>query len=167
MSTEPEIKQITMVELREATGLSERQLRSLARENHLPPPKNSKWPMVQTFQRYLAYKAGQAVVKSGALAAAKLSREQDKARQERVAADKAEESVIEISQGKRAASRYAATMMNRAMLLPQRLAQRLALETDLITIEQFLDKEMRGLFADLKFEYGLLPCPKCKKPINL
>lgn len=122
---------------------------------------------VQALARWLADNPVSTEEKQSELGAVQLARLRDKARRDRVAADLAEGKVIDRDQCKRAVTRYVTAVRNRVLGLAKRNAQRLAIETDPIAVEQHLEAETRAILTDLKFEFGLLACPNCGKEVNL
>ncbi len=79
---------ISTQDLATISGLSDRRLRQLASEGHLPPPKRGQWQHPATLQRLFAYLKERSA--PTAMTAAKLERAQSQARIAKVAADLAE-----------------------------------------------------------------------------
>lgn len=95
-----------------------------------------------------------------------LDRAKDKARQERVDADKAEELVVNKADMQRTVTRFAMALKFKCIALCKKVSTRMALKSDPIEIEQDLLAEMRDIFQSVKFDYGFSECPNCKKTIE-
>ena len=161
-----ELQTISSADLEKLTGLTDRQHRNISAQGYFPSPKNGQYQMIATIRGMFQYRKEEAEKKHGELAAAKLSREQDKARQERVAADTAEGSVVPMDVAKRAFVRFILAAKFKMLGMASRLAQKLSLTTDPITAGDILNTEVKAILTDLKSDLGKIECPFCKKEIK-
>lgn len=150
---------ISAAELSDWTGYTDRHHRDLADAGHFPPPVKGLYQHPITIQALFKYaKADKAGSK---MAAIKLARETDKGRQEKVSADLAEGKVIEKALVRQMITRCILNIKFKALGVAKKLAQRLAIETDPINVEQILNSEMRDVISDAQFDYGFVECPEC------
>lgn len=95
----------------------------------------------------------------------RIEREKDRARQERVAADLAEGKVIDKNLVRQITTRTVLHIKFKLLAMPAKLAQRMAIERDPVSIEQTLMAEARQIISDADFDYGFLPCPSCGEKV--
>ena len=163
--SDPEVATISADELEVITGLTDRQHRNIAKLGYFPQPKSARYELIASMKGMLKYRDDEFRKKGGALAEAKLAREQDKARQDRVEADQAEGRVIDKDIAYREIVRFVLAIKFKLLGIPSRMSQKLALTTDPLTVSEMLTAEFRAVLTDLKSDLGKIECPICKKEI--
>ncbi len=99
------------------------------------------------------------------LAAVLLDRARDKARQEKVKADEAEKLSLNAEAVRLTATRFALALKFKCIAMCTSSATRLALMTDPIEVTKHLYGALREIFESVRFDFGYVACPHCKKEI--
>jgi hypothetical protein len=161
---------IASKELVTLAGMTERRLRQLATEGKLPEPKRGQWQYPETVQRLIEHL--RKLSEHGALAQAKLEREQAKARLAIVAADLAEKKTVLRADAARA-------FRNSIIAAKQKFYQaestiqvesglKLAMPSEAqVKLREIIHAHHRRALSELfRNELGPIICPACKKEIT-
>jgi len=149
--------------LEQLTGLSDMRHRQIAKQGFFPIPMDGKYQFAETIRGMFKYYQ-EMDQRRGAIKDVKLEREKEKLRAEKVAADRAEEIVVDRATGKQVVTRAFTALKFQVLTIPKKLSQRLALEADPVNVEAILTKEVRAPFENFQFDWGVMKCPTCEKP---
>jgi hypothetical protein len=157
--------------LAQLTGFTSRWLRDLAASGHIPKSTRGNYPRDETLKRLFAYLRERTA--PNAMQAAKLDREQSKARKERVAADLAEKKVVPLEEVRREWSIHG---MRAKFLIYDSVNQISAQATMHLGLSQTQNDKLREIVkthqhrAVVEIHQGKfckVICPKCKQELEI